>query len=82
MKIIFSILIFTNLLFSAELEYLHNFKNAQTKAKQESKKVLMIYSSPWCGECTRMKSTVFKDRKLQNYLTKNFVLLSLDITAV
>jgi thioredoxin-related protein len=80
MKIILSLLLFSSLLFSKGLVYMHDMQKAQTKAKQESKKVLMIYSAPWCGECSFMKSVIFKDKKVQNYLKKNFILLSLDIT--
>ncbi len=80
MKLIFLLSILSFSLFAKNLNYIHDFNKAISLAEASSKKVLMIYKSPTCGECSRMENVVFKDSKLKNYLSKNFVLLKLDIT--
>jgi len=78
---IFSILLLVSFsLFAKNLNYIHDFNSAISQAQISSKKVLMIYKSPTCGECSRMENVVFKDKKLRDYLNKKFVLLKLDIT--
>jgi thioredoxin-related protein len=80
MKLLFSLLILSVSLFAKNLNYIHDFNDAISLAETTSKKVLMIYKSPSCGECSRMENVVFKDKKLKDYLSKNYVLLELDIT--
>ena len=79
MKKLIFILIFSILAQAAQLHYEHNFKEALTKAQQQNKKVMMIYSAVWCPECNYMKDVVFEDKKVKSYLQKNFIILSLDI---
>jgi len=61
------------------LVWLHNLDKALVSAKQTDKKVLMMYSAPWCPECNYMKEVVFSDQNLTTYMKKNFVLLSFEV---
>jgi len=79
MKLFISFFMFFTLLFGGQLSYEHSYKAAVQKATQEKKKIMMIYSAPWCPECNYMKDVAFNEPKLNSYLQNNFVLLSLNI---
>ena len=59
------------------LTFEHDFTQAQKKAKQEHKQVMMMYSAVWCPECNYMKDVVFKDHEVVSYIQKHYVVLTL-----
>ena len=61
-----------------ELKQEHNFDQALRHAKEQHKKVLMMYSASWCPECTYMKEVVFKNKEVSSYMQTHYVLLVLD----
>ena len=66
-------------LFAHKLQYEHNFNTALQKAKHQNKEIMMMYSAVWCPECNYMKNIVFKNKKVEAYIQKHFIVLTLDI---
>ena len=79
MKLFISFCIFFTVLFGGQLSFEHSYKAAVQKAIQEKKELMMIYSAPWCPECSYMKDVAFNKPKLNSYLQNNFVLLDLNV---
>jgi thioredoxin-related protein len=79
MRYIVSIALLCSFLVANQLNFETNYLNALKKAKQQNKKVMMIYSAKWCPECEYMKDVVFKEDKVFDYIQKYFIVLSLDI---
>ena len=44
------------------------FKEALAKAKKENKMVMMDCYTTWCGPCKMLKSQVFVDKTLGDYM--------------
>jgi len=42
-------------------------------------KIFMYFGADWCGYCVKMKNTTFKDKSVEKYLLKNFVVLKIDV---
>ena len=66
-------------LLAHKLQYEHNFNTALQKAKHQNKEIMMMYSAVWCPECNYMKNIVFKNKKVEAYIQKHFIVLTLDI---
>lgn len=66
-------------LISSEIKFEHNFDKALQKAKNQHKEVMMMYSAVWCPECNYMKEIVFKNKKVNSYIQKHFIVLGKDI---
>ena len=79
MKLFITFCIFFTVLFGGQLSYEHSYKAAVQKASKEKKKLMMIYSAPWCPECSYMKDVAFNKPQLNRYLQNNFVLLDLNV---
>ncbi len=65
---------------SAEgIQFFHGtFKEALAKAKKENKKVMMDCFTTWCGPCKVLKSKVFTDKTLGDFMNKNYVCVAMD----
>jgi thiol:disulfide interchange protein len=79
MKLIVLILVLISSLVASGIKFEHNFKKALQMAKAQNKEVMMMYSAVWCPECNYMKNIVFKDKKVNAYIQKHFIVLSKDI---
>ncbi len=64
--------------YAAKLEWMNNLNDAKEIALQEKKPIILFLHSRRCFYCPKMIEEVFPDPKLQEFLKKNFVLLSLD----
>jgi thioredoxin 1 len=56
-----------------------SFKEALQKAQKENKMIFMDAYTEWCGPCKLLKSSVFTDKSLGEYMNKNFVCLAVDM---
>jgi len=62
-----------------DLEWLTDLPQAQAKAKQENKLVLLDFTgSDWCGWCIRLQKEVFSKPEFAEYAKKNLVLVEVD----
>ena len=64
---------------AAELAWLTNLPEAQAKAKEAQKMVLMNFTgSDWCPWCIKLKNEVFAQPAFAEYAQKSLVLVELD----
>ncbi len=63
----------------ADLWWAESYKDALSQAKAEHKIVLLMFSSPTCGVCHYMKSEVFEDDRIFDYVEKHFVPVDVDV---
>lgn len=55
-----------------------NWKEAQQLAKQQNKLIIIDYYTTWCGPCKMFSASLKKNDKLQDELSKNFIMLKYD----
>ncbi len=77
--LLISLLLVSTIVFANDLIIENNFLTALSKAKEQNKLILMMYSAEWCPECEYMKEVVFKDSNVKKYLQKNYIILILDV---
>jgi protein disulfide-isomerase len=62
-----------------DLEWLTSAPDAEKKAKEEKKVVLLDFTgSDWCGWCMKLKKEVFDTKEFAEYADKNLVLVEVD----
>lgn len=60
-------------------EWLVDFKQAQKKAADEDKYILLLFTgSDWCSPCIRLEKTLFESEAFNDYYKDKFVLLKAD----
>ncbi|WP_026994256.1 thioredoxin family protein [Flectobacillus major] len=61
------------------IQFFHGtFKEALAKAKKEKKLVLMDCYTTWCGPCKYLKTKVFTDKALGDYINQKFISIAVD----
>ena len=55
------------------------FRSVMNRAKAEHKPVFYMLYATWCSHCNKMKSEVFKDSTVANFMNKNFICAWQDI---
>lgn len=55
------------------------FKTAISSMGTENKLVLMIYTTDDCPECAYMKTKVFHDKRVESYMSQNFVVIEKNV---
>lgn len=61
------------------IQFFHgSFKEALAKAKKENKLVLMDCYTTWCGPCKYLKTKVFTDKALGDYINQKFISIAVD----
>jgi thiol:disulfide interchange protein len=54
------------------------FKQALAKAKKEKKMIMMDCYTTWCGPCKLLKTQVFTDKVLGDYMNQKYVCVAMD----
>ncbi|MBW7887276.1 MAG: DUF255 domain-containing protein [Bacteroidetes bacterium] len=57
------------------------FNTGMQKAKTSGKKILIDVYADWCSWCKKMDAVTYADKKVQDYLNKNFVIIKLNAEA-
>ncbi len=66
-------------LFHSKTDWLINWQEAQLKAKQEGKLILLNFSgSDWCVPCIRLHKEVFSDPGFDELVKDNLILVNAD----
>jgi protein disulfide-isomerase len=56
-----------------------NFKEAQTKAKEEGKPIFMLFTgSDWCGWCKKLEGEVLDQKEFENRMADQMIFVKLD----
>ncbi len=75
--LIFLILLSPATALSEKIQW-QNYEKGIAMAKAQGKKVFLYFHADWCGYCTKMKKTTFKDNSVIRYLNDNFIAISVD----
>ena len=77
MRFILSLLLFTFFQFSwSQNDWAPNeitYKDAVIQAQKENKPIFIMLYATWCPHCNKMKTTVFNDQKVLDFLNKNYI---------
>jgi len=57
------------------------FDEGMKLAKQSGKKVLVDVYTDWCSWCKKMDASTYADKKVSEYLSKNYVIIKLNAEA-
>ena len=49
-----------------------------SNAKKEEKPVFLYFHADWCKYCKKLKTTTFADKDVLNYLSNNFISITID----
>ncbi|AWL08697.1 Protein-disulfide reductase [Aquirufa nivalisilvae] len=64
------------------IEFFHgSFKQALAKAKKENKLIFFDAYTSWCGPCKVLKTKVFPDKELGEYMNAKFISIGVDMEA-
>ena len=75
MKHIFSILLILSSLFSADLEWLHDYDEAIKQAKEQNKEVYLFIGADECRWCDRFKEMTLSKDEVIKRLEEEYILL-------
>ncbi len=80
MKKLSSIILFIAVSFLTHAqEWQTDFQEASKLAKEENKKLLMVFQgSDWCAPCMNLDAEVWQKKEFEDYAKENFVLLQVD----
>lgn len=56
----------------------YGFNEGLAKAQKENKILLVDFYTDWCGWCKKMDENTYKNKKVVDYLNKNFVVVKLN----
>lgn len=77
MKYLVSIILFTTLLFSANLDWPSDYDKALIQAKKENKLVYVLITSDSCRWCRKYEETTLQDRGIKKRLEKEYITIHL-----
>lgn len=74
-----AIVFFVAFVLCASPNWLNDFEQAKTLAREHDKLILLNFSgSDWCGPCIKMKREIFETSDFQSYADENLVLVRAD----
>ena len=56
-----------------------SFDDALQEASKQSKPVFIYGYTGWCGYCTKMNKSTFKEKEVNDYMNTNYINLSYDM---
>ncbi|MEA3371661.1 MAG: thioredoxin family protein [Campylobacterota bacterium] len=77
MRYLISMIFLTTLLFSADLAWPSDYKEALVKAKKENKLIYVFITSDSCQWCRKFERTTLQDKGVQKRLAKEYVSIHL-----
>ncbi len=77
MRFLLALLLVLSSLNAASIGWQRNYEAALAKAKSEAKPLMVYLYLPNCGTCNYMNKNVFSDKKVIDYINKNYVAVKL-----
>ena len=77
MKYLFSIIFLSVSLFSANLDWSHDYKQGLIDAKKENKLVYILITSDACKWCRKFEATTLQDSEIKKRLYSQFITIHL-----
>lgn len=71
------VLMITSVSFSKDPQW-KNFNDGIAEAKKSGKKILIDVYTDWCSWCKKMDTTTYTNKKISEYLKKNYVIIKLN----
>ncbi len=59
--------------YAEPVDWEHNFERALEHAKKNNKLVMVDLYTDWCGWCKKLDRDVYKDKKVEEKLAKDFI---------
>ena len=76
-RLMFILLVTTSLF--ADIDWAEDYTQALKQAKEENKKVLLMFSREDCNACNKMKREVYTDPEVSDYVNSFFVPVEIDM---
>ncbi len=64
---------------ASELKHADSYEYAIAKGLKENKNILMYTHSPYCPWCTKMENETLSNKKVIEFINKNYVYVSIDV---
>jgi thioredoxin-related protein len=78
-KILFTVFLLTSVFFVNAQKWEANFEDARTKAGQEGKSIVLVFSgSDWCIPCEKLEKFIWESPEFIQYSKDHFVMLRAD----
>ncbi len=75
--LVLCVLLLTSISYSKEPQW-KKFNSGIAEAKKSGKKILIDVYTDWCSWCKKMDSDTYPDKRVSEYLSKNYVLIKLN----
>ncbi|MDP1678182.1 MAG: DUF255 domain-containing protein [Bacteroidota bacterium] len=75
--VVICILLITSVTYSKEPQW-KKFNEGIAEAKKSGKKILVDVYTDWCGWCKKMDAGTYPDKKVSEYLAKNYIIIKLN----
>ena len=79
MKKLFVLFLFLSTALFADLNWAEDYESGLAQAKQENKKVMLMFTLTNCHVCEMMKEKVYEDKRIMDYVAKYFVPIELNL---
>jgi len=76
-RYLLTVVLLTTSLFSANLNWSHDYEKGLSDAKKEHKLVYTLITSDSCGWCRKFESTTLQDKEILKRLHREFILIHL-----
>lgn len=79
MKKMFLLVLFLTSSLFADLNWAEDYETGLAQAKQENKKIILMFTLSACHVCKMMKEDIYTQKKVMDYVEKYFVPIELNL---
>ena len=63
----------------SQVNWLYNYDEGLSKARTESKIVLLYFHADWCSWCKKLNQETFSNQSIASYLNEKLILIKIDV---